>query len=216
MAVLQDRRGRCPSDMDRQSATRCQVRCGQDRGAAGRTELAPRSCSADEDAHHANERTSRPSVRVRHRSARWASSVLVELPDALAQAEARLPAMLVESLREQLGRVNDLERDIATIERRLSQQLRTTPACQTVAETPGLGLMTATAIVASMGSPTAFRDAREFAAWIGLVPRANRHWRASSAAWHQPAGRRVPAHAAHARSSVDRQVPSRSGVDLAR
>lgn len=31
--------------------------------------------------------------------------------------------------------------------------------------------MTATAIVASMGSPTAFRDGREFAAWIGLVPR---------------------------------------------
>ena len=31
--------------------------------------------------------------------------------------------------------------------------------------------MTATAIVASMGSLTAFKDAREFAAWIGLVPR---------------------------------------------
>ena len=31
--------------------------------------------------------------------------------------------------------------------------------------------MTATAIVASMGSPTAFKNAREFAAWIGLVPR---------------------------------------------
>ena len=31
--------------------------------------------------------------------------------------------------------------------------------------------LTATAIVASMGSPTAFKDAREFAAWIGLVPR---------------------------------------------
>ena len=98
-------------------------------------------------------------------------ALLIELPDALAQAEARLPAMLVQSLREQLGRVNDLERDIATIERRLSQQLRTTPACQTIAEIPGVGLMTATAIVASMGSPTAFRDGREFAAWIGLVPR---------------------------------------------
>ncbi|NVM92823.1 transposase [Variovorax sp. SG517] len=31
--------------------------------------------------------------------------------------------------------------------------------------------MTATAVVASMGSPAAFKDAREFAAWMGLVPR---------------------------------------------
>jgi len=40
-----------------------------------------------------------------------------------------------------------------------------------VAEIPGVGLMTATAVVSSMGSPTAFKDGREFAAWIGLVPR---------------------------------------------
>ena len=32
-------------------------------------------------------------------------------------------------------------------------------------------MLTATAVVASMGSPTAFKDAREFAAWIGLVPK---------------------------------------------
>ena len=31
--------------------------------------------------------------------------------------------------------------------------------------------LTATAIVASMGAPTAFKDAREFAAWVGLVSR---------------------------------------------
>lgn len=36
---------------------------------------------------------------------------------------------------------------------------------------PRVGLLTATAVVASMGSPTAFKDAREFAAWIGLVPK---------------------------------------------
>lgn len=98
-------------------------------------------------------------------------ALLIALPDALAQAEAVIPAMLVQSLREQMGRIGDLERDIATIERRLSQQLRTSTACQAVAEIPGVGLMTATAIVASMGSPAAFKDGQEFAAWIGLVPK---------------------------------------------
>lgn len=98
-------------------------------------------------------------------------ALLKELPTALREAQARLPAMLIDSLDEQVRRINQLEADIASIERRLSQQLRDTPACKAVAEIPGVGLMTATAIVASMGSPAAFSSAREFAAWIGLVPR---------------------------------------------
>ena len=98
-------------------------------------------------------------------------ALLKELPAALLEAQGRLPAMLIDSLDEQVRRINQLEADIGTIERRLSQQLRDTPACKTLAEIPGIGLLTATAIVASMGSPTAFKDAREFAAWIGLVPR---------------------------------------------
>jgi transposase len=98
-------------------------------------------------------------------------ALLKELRAALLEAQSRLPAMLIDSLDEQVRRINDLEVDISMIERRLSQQLRETPACKTLAEIPGVGVLTATAIVASMGSPTAFKDAREFAAWIGLVPR---------------------------------------------
>jgi len=98
-------------------------------------------------------------------------ALLKELPAALRDVQARLPAMLIDSLDEQVRRINQLEVDIGAVERRLSQQLRDTPACKAVAEIPGVGLMTATAIVASMGSLTAFKDAREFAAWIGLVPR---------------------------------------------
>ena len=36
---------------------------------------------------------------------------------------------------------------------------------------PGVGLLGATALVAMMGDPAAFRSGREFAAWLGLVPR---------------------------------------------
>lgn len=45
------------------------------------------------------------------------------------------------------------------------------PPCSPGAQIPGVGLPTATALVANMGTPTAFKDAREFAAWVGLVPR---------------------------------------------
>lgn len=98
-------------------------------------------------------------------------ALLKELPATLLEAEVRLPAMLIDSLQEQLRRISDLGADIGKIERRLATQLRETPACKTLAEIPGVGLLTATAIVASMGSPSAFKDAREFAAWIGLVPK---------------------------------------------
>jgi transposase len=98
-------------------------------------------------------------------------ALLKELPAALLEAKGRLPAMFVDSLNEQVRRVTDLERDIATIERRLSEHMRKSSACKTLAEIPGVGLLTATAVVSAMGTPAAFKNAREFAAWIGLVPR---------------------------------------------
>lgn len=93
------------------------------------------------------------------------------LPTALEQTQQRLPSILIDSLHEQVRRIGQLQADIGAIERRLAQQLRQSSACKAVAEIPGVGLMTATAVVSSMGSPTAFKDGREFAAWIGLVPR---------------------------------------------
>jgi len=93
------------------------------------------------------------------------------LPAALAGLDARLPAMLVDSLREQWARVLRADQEIAAIERRLRIILRDTPSCQAVAEIPGVGLLTATAAVASIGEAKTFKSGREFAAWLGLVPR---------------------------------------------
>jgi transposase len=44
-------------------------------------------------------------------------------------------------------------------------------ACQRLRQIPGIGPLVATAIVASIGNGAAFRKGREFAAWMGLVPR---------------------------------------------
>lgn len=99
------------------------------------------------------------------------AALLKALPQALAQAQQRLPAMFIESLDEQVRRIRQIEADIGSIERRLSQLMRESPSCQAVAQIPGVGLLTATAIVATMGSPAGFRNARDFAAWVGLVPK---------------------------------------------
>jgi len=83
----------------------------------------------------------------------------------------RLPAIVIETLREQFARLNQLDEQIDQIENRLGLWLRTNAASQRIAQMPGIGLLGATAAIATMGDPTAFKSGREFAAWLGLVPR---------------------------------------------
>lgn len=92
-------------------------------------------------------------------------------PDALATIAERLPAMLIDSLREQWSRAQVMDSEIVSIERRLSEALRTTEQCRKLLNIPGIGLLTATATVATVGDITTFKSGREFAAWLGLVPR---------------------------------------------
>lgn len=93
------------------------------------------------------------------------------LPAALVAVCERLPGMLIDSLREQWARVQTINAEIATIERRLASALRASEPCRQIAAIPGVGLLTATAAVAAIGEAKHFASGREFAAWLGLVPR---------------------------------------------
>ena len=94
-----------------------------------------------------------------------------DLPGALARVSERLPGMATETLREQWARVLQLDEQIARIERRLGLWHSNNEASRRIAEIPGVGVLSATAAVAAMGDPKAFKSGREFAAWLGLVPR---------------------------------------------
>jgi transposase len=72
-------------------------------------------------------------------------------------------------LREQWNGLMELDKQIAGIERRLQTWMKEDKACRAIAAIPGVGLLTATATVATVGDAKAFRSGREFAAWIGLV-----------------------------------------------
>jgi len=93
------------------------------------------------------------------------------IAQALQRLSERLPAMLIDTLREQWARIGMLDAEIATIEQRLQAWFAQSQACQTIAAIRGIGLLSATAVVATMGDPKAFKSGREFAAWLGLVPR---------------------------------------------
>jgi transposase len=56
------------------------------------------------------------------------------------------------------------------IERRLKTWMKDDKAARAIAEIPGVGPLSATAAVATMGDPGSFKSGREFAAWLGLVP----------------------------------------------
>jgi len=61
---------------------------------------------------------------------------------------------------------------IAQLERELTALARQSPACTTLLSIPGVGLLTATAMVAATsGEVSHFHDARHFASWFGLTPK---------------------------------------------
>lgn len=89
---------------------------------------------------------------------------------ALERLGERLPAPLIDTLRDQWNELSRLDERIARIEVALQAWLRQNRAATAIAAIPGVGLLTATAAVATMGDAKAFRSGREFAAWVGLVP----------------------------------------------
>lgn len=96
---------------------------------------------------------------------------LREAEQALGQLADTLPAMVIDTLREQLLRIGTLTKDIAEIEHRLTVWQRENQAAKRLMAIPGVGLLSATAAVATIGDARMFRSGREFAAFLGLVPR---------------------------------------------
>ena len=94
-----------------------------------------------------------------------------DIPGALERVSERLPAMAVDSLRDQWARVAKLDEEIAVIERRLALWHNSNETSRRIGAIPGVGVLSATAAVAAMGDPKVFKSGREFAAWLGVVPR---------------------------------------------
>lgn len=63
--------------------------------------------------------------------------------------------------------------EIRALERQLIVRHRADPTSQRLETIPGVGLITATALAASVSDPSVFKSGREFAAFLGLVPRQN-------------------------------------------
>lgn len=97
---------------------------------------------------------------------------LEQIARVLADPRSAIPELVRGTMGLLVEEIRLLEARIGDLERTLTQTARQSPACATLLTIPGVGLLTATAMVAATsGSVNHFGDARHFAAWFGLTPK---------------------------------------------
>jgi len=94
-----------------------------------------------------------------------------ELPVLLETAEHGLTPLGYSLFQELHAEFVQLEERIEALEQKLRQLFGQHGVCQRLAQVEGIGRLTATALVAAVGDPALFRNGRELAAWLGLVPK---------------------------------------------
>jgi transposase len=91
--------------------------------------------------------------------------------EKLATEAAKLTPHSLALFQQLLEELTALEARVATYDTQLAQVAQTHPVCQRLLTIPGLGELTVTALVAAVGDAAQFKNGRQFAAWLGLVPR---------------------------------------------
>ena len=87
------------------------------------------------------------------------------------QADHRIPSQAYGLLSVLVDQFESLARAIGEAEAQIRSYFRQSEVCQRLASVPGIGVLTATALVASIGHAGQFRSGRHLAAWLGLVPK---------------------------------------------
>ena len=93
------------------------------------------------------------------------------LPDILEDSENGLPGMFRQLLERLGAHLKELDRQIQELDAQIQHWHRESVASKKLAQIPGIGPITASALVASVGDAKNFENGRQLAAWLGLVPR---------------------------------------------
>jgi len=94
-----------------------------------------------------------------------------QIPQILEDADNGLPRLARRVIGDLYQRLRDLNTQLLAYDRELEHLAKDQTAAQQLMSVPGIGAITATALVASIGDPKQFKNGRQFAAWLGLVPR---------------------------------------------
>lgn len=94
-----------------------------------------------------------------------------QLPEIVEDLENGLTLRMRDILSDLYTEFVDLERMIGKYDGLLESVCRESELCQRLREVPGFGPLSATALVAAVGNASCFKNGRQLAAWLGLVPR---------------------------------------------
>ncbi len=95
------------------------------------------------------------------------------LPTVLEDGENQLRSSSRELFRDLYEELVGLDEKIADADHRIEIAFPNTPDCRRIAAVEGVGPLIATAVVAAISNGHAFKNGRQFAAWLRLVPRQN-------------------------------------------
>lgn len=132
--------------------------------------------------HRVRERVNRSRTALGNEIRGLLGEYGIVLPLSISALRKAFPALMEEDdevlsrpVKEILGRLYNelrrLEEELAFYDAKINQQAKKSTVCRRLLEIPGIGPVTATALVASVGDPRSFRQGRHMAAWLGLVPR---------------------------------------------
>jgi transposase len=99
------------------------------------------------------------------------SNVRKQLPELFAEEHPLLTAFSRELFASLYEELCALDQRIQAMEVRIQRVFQNNAQCQKIAAVDGVGPLIATAMVAAVSDGKVFRNGRQFAAWLGLVPR---------------------------------------------
>ena len=97
--------------------------------------------------------------------------IATSLPEILEDGENELPGRFRLLLQRLGDHLKEMDRQVTELEREITLWHRQNEASRKLAQMPGIGPITASALSASVGDAKCFKNGRQLAAWLGLVPR---------------------------------------------
>ena len=101
------------------------------------------------------------------------SYVSIHLPKILADPACRLTETGHWIFTDLLQRFTKVQEHMETIGEKIKEVFANNESCQALNAVKGIGVLTATAVISAIGNGKEFKNGRQFAAWIGLVPKQN-------------------------------------------
>jgi transposase len=98
-------------------------------------------------------------------------SVMKQIPEILEDGENELPGTFRHLIARLTDNLKEMDKQVDELEKEINLWHRQNEASSKLGDIPGIGPITASAIVATVGKAQEFKNGRQLAAWMGLVPR---------------------------------------------